>query len=118
MTPGSMLPLGDDEETACLGKLWIPVSNIIKMQLYMSDIQATSAELNYCVKAGYKSHNLEMDFDPFEVTLPFGYMAAMSEMKDEGKQKLMQEIGNLLGDAFGNDIASRGSGTILEAGKT
>ena len=110
---GSMLPLGDDEETACLGKLWIPVSGALKMQLYMSDIQETSAELNYCVKAGYKSHHLEMDFGPFEVTLPFGYMAAMSEMKDEGKQKLMQEIGDLLGDAFGNDKAFEEVGADL-----
>jgi hypothetical protein len=40
-------------------------------------------------------------------------MAAMSEMKDEGKQKLMQEIGDLLGDAFGNDKAFEEVGADL-----
>lgn len=91
----------------------MPVSDAIKMQLYMSEIQETSAELNYCVKAGFKGHSLELDFGPFDITLPFGYMATMCETKDEGKQKLMQEIGDMLGDAFGHDQAFEGIGDGL-----
>lgn len=104
---GSMLPIGDTDDSACKGKFWIPLSDALKVQIYLEledvdedkDEEISYGDVSICLKA--PAVNVEHDFGPYRINLPFGYMAAFSDMKDGAKQELVGLIADGLGEAFG-----------------
>jgi hypothetical protein len=102
---GSMLPIGDTDDSACKGKFWIPLSDALKVQIYLEleDVdegeEVSYGDVSICLKA--PAVDVEHDFGPYTINLPFGYMAAFSDMKDGAKQELVGLISDGLGEAFG-----------------
>lgn len=95
----------DNEDSLCDRLLWFKLSSKIKFQFIfdIEDASSGEASLGLCARFHASSSTYEMTFGTVDVPLPFGYLAAVSAMKDEGKQELVGEIGDALEGLFGFD---------------
>lgn len=91
-----------DDPWCTSGLFWFKFNEHIKLKISLQNIDSDNdtADIGACVEFSYGSHDFQHS-EHKSITLPFGYMAQVTEMKDSGKQKLTstisKEVSSLLG---------------------
>ena len=83
-----------DSTSICDGKglLWFRLGSRIKLRVKITDVTSTNAEIGSCVAfKGYGSTK-HIKFPTVSVPAPYGYLAELTEMKDDAVQNLMDEL--------------------------
>jgi len=83
-----------DSTSICDGKglLWFRLGSRIKLRVKITDVTSTNAEIGSCVAfKGYGSTK-HIQFPTVSVPAPYGYLAELTEMKDDAVQNLMDEL--------------------------
>ena len=89
-----LLNQDSDDKSVCdeKGLLWFRLGQRINLKVKITDVSSTNAEIGSCVKFRGLNRTKTIEFPTVSVPAPYGYLAELTEMKDEAVQNLMDEL--------------------------
>ena len=89
-----LLNQDSDDKSVCdeKGLLWFRLGQRINLKVKITDVSSTNAEIGSCVKFRGLDRTKTIEFPTVSVPAPYGYLAELTEMKDDAVQNLMDEL--------------------------
>ena len=89
-----LLNQDSDDKSVCdeKGLLWFRLGQRINLKVKITDVSSTNAEIGSCVKFRGLNRTKTIESPTVSVPAPYGYLAELTEMKDEAVQNLMDEL--------------------------
>ena len=87
-----------DETSLCneKGLLWFRLSSTVQLRVAIKDVTADNAIIGSCVKMRLFGRTKDYSFPDVNIPAPYGYLAELTEMKDNAKQNATDELASAI----------------------
>ena len=87
-----------DETSLCdeKGLLWFRLSSAVHLRVAIKDVTADNAIIGSCVKMRSVGRTKKYSFPDVNIPAPYGYLAELTEMKDNAKQNATDELASAI----------------------